>query len=570
MRRRFVPAVAAVLIAVAGCGNSRHSAAPGSGSGSGAAGADTLAAGFRLEDVAAAAGIRFTHEHGTRRPLTIVETMGGGCAFLDYDGDGRQDAFLVSSGQDFEKASQQCGSRLFRNLGEGRFADVTAASGINFDFYAMGCCAGDFDNDGRIDLFVTGFGRNALLRNAGGRFEDVTTKLGILRRRDAWGTGCAFLDVDRDGSLDLYVANYVRYDPRVPYCPSGKSMSGCTPNAYTTQPNELYMNRGGRFVEMAEKLGATDPAGAGLGVLPVDFDGDGWTDIFVANDGTPNALLHNRRGRFVNVGDTAGVAFAEAGVMRAGMGTDSADYNEDGRPDLVITNFQHEPNSLYRNDGKLLFHETTYPAGVGKPSVLRNGFGVLFVDLNGDGREDLYVGNGHVFDNVKEFDDTASFEQPDQILLNEDGRRFREVPVASGLYPAAPSVTRGLTCGDFDDDGAPDLLINSLGRSARLLRCIRTAPGPWLGLALEGTRSNRSALGAAVTLKTGDRTQTRQIRSGGSYISQSDLRALFALPGGTGPADVTVEIRWPSGTIQRLRPVRLNEYVRVREGKAGS
>jgi enediyne biosynthesis protein E4 len=526
---------------------------------------------FQLTEKAAARGVTFRHTYGTRAPITIVETMGSGCGIVDYDRDGSPDLFLVNAGQDYQKPSQEPGTRLYRNRGDGSFEDVTEKAGIALAQYAMGCCAGDYDNDGWTDLFVSGFGRNTLLRNRGdGTFEDVSQKAGILPRRDAWGTGCSFVDVNRDGYVDLYVANYVVFDPAIPLCRSNRVMSGCTPNRYKTQRNELYLNRrNGTFTEEAVGLGADDPSGAGLGVTVSDFDGDGWQDLFVANDGTPNALLHNRRGRFRNIGGEAGVAFGESGVMRAGMGTDTGDYDGDGRIDLVVTNFQHEPNSLYRNVRSGLFEDLSFASGVGAPAMLRLGFGVSFVDLDCDGRSDLYVGNGHVYDNAAQIDDTATFEQVDQVLHNSGSGRFTEVPPASGAYPAIASVSRGLAVGDLNNDGAPDILINSLGRPVRLLEDRPVGPFHWLGLTLEGTRSNRSAIGARVELRGAGGLQVREVRSGGSYLSQSDFRVLFGLGSAEAAGAVTLRIRWPSGAVETLRPAGLDRYVTVREGGNG-
>lgn len=519
-----------------------------------------------LKEVAAERGLAFRHETSRRTPLTIVETMGSGCAFLDYDHDGWQDVLLISAGQDFQQGRQTPNTRLFRNE-QGSYMDVTEAAGLTVDLFAMGCCAGDYDNDGWTDLFITGFGRNLLLQNTGkGGFRDVTAALGISALPDAWGMGCAFLDADRDGWLDLYTANYVVYDPAIPLCRSGAVMTGCTPNQYRTQRNLLYVNeRGSRFRECAVALGADDPAGAGLGVAVSDFDDDGWPDVFVANDGTPNALLHNRRGRFSNEGQSSGVAFAESGVMRAGMGCDVADYDGDGQFDLVITNFQHEPNSLYRNTGKLTFEETTGAAGIATPSIMRLGFGISFADLDGDGRADLYVGNGHVFDNVQEFDDTASFEQTDQVFLNVESRRFEEQRPETGAIPATPSVARGLAIGDYNNDGAPDVLVNALGRPARLLENQTGNGGQWLGLVLVGSRSNRSAIGARVELHGAGALQVREVRSGGSYLSQSDFRPLFRFGRGVEPAQITLKIRWPGGRWQTVKPKAVGRYITIEE-----
>ncbi len=520
---------------------------------------------FRLVEAAAERGINFRHSHGSTLPLTIVEALGSGCAFLDFDDDGKLDVFLVSAGQDFRMAVQKPASRLYRNTGSS-FEDVTSQSGIRIDGYAMGCCAGDYDNDGRTDLFVTGFGRNWLYRNVGsGRFSDVTKTVGILRRAGAWGMGCAFLDFNRDGLLDLYIANYVRYDPAMPFCETGGVKHGCTPNQYPTQPNELYVNQGnGRFVEKAVVLGAVDKTGAGLGVVVSDFDNDGWPDIFVANDGTPNALLHNEKGRFRDLAPPAGVAYSEDGAMRAGMGTDAGDFDGDGLFDLTITNFQHEPNALYRNAGKMTFEEVTYPSGIGTPTLNRLAFGTVFADIDRDGLQDLYVGNGHVFDNVRLFDDTATYEQVDQVFRGIGAGRFEEVQPSTGAFPTTPSVTRSVSYGDFNDDGAVDLLINSLGKPARLLENRTPPSGTWIGLKLQGSKSNRNAIGARVELRGPGMLQVREVRSGGSYLGQSDFRVLFNL-GAASPAGLKIRIRWPDGRLQEMQLPTINGYASVVE-----
>jgi hypothetical protein len=550
------------------------------------------AAPIRLTDVAAEAGVRFVHEVGPQRPLPIVATMGSGAAFLDYDGDGRQDLFLVSSGQDFEAERQRSGSRLFRNetepaqAGPPRFTDVTGQSGVDLDFFAMGCCTGDYDNDGDLDLFVSGYGRKALLQNdaapgGGRRFRDVTRAAGLTHRPGHWSTGCAFADLNADGWLDLYVAHYVRYNPALPLCRTATVMSGCTPSHYRTQINELYVSNGdGTFQERAVAAGADDPEGAGLGVVPADFDNDGRLDLFIANDGTPNALLHNLTPpgaalpRFKNIGLAAGVAYAESGVMRAGMGTDAGDVDGDGRLDLVITNFQHEPNSLYRNVNGRFFSEVTFPSGIGSPSILKLGFGVSFADFDGDGLLDLYVGNGHVFDNVHEFDDTAAYAQTDLLFLNqrrtdaEDAGgtpRFEDVSARAGEALSVAGVARGLAVGDVDGDGIPDLLINRSGQPARLLRTERLSPRAWIGFSLRGTRANRAAIGARVEVRTPEGLQVREVRSGGSYLSQSDLRPLFGLGDVDRPEQVQVAIRWPGGARQKVPLSALNRYVTVTE-----
>ncbi len=555
-------ATSAILVGCGGRAKPEHSGSllpPPARTGGGATGA------FALKDSAEALGVRFKHSHGTSAPLTIVETMGGGCAVLDFDGDGRMDLFFTSAGQDFKQERQEPGSGLFRQTESGSFENVTAAAGLTIDTYAMGCCVGDYDNDGRSDLFVTGFGRNQLFHNLGGRFEDVTTTAGILHRPGQWGTGCSFVDIDRDGKLDLYVANYVVYDPAVPLCRTSNTMTGCTPNRYKTQRNELYRNLGGgRFEECAIPRGADDPSGAGLGVLSTDLNNDGWPEILVANDGTPNALLQNVKGKFKNIGDMAGIAYGETGAMRAGMGIDGGDYDGDGKMDITITNFFHEPNSLYRQRDFPFFEDHSYLSGVGTPSINRLGFGTVFVDLDQDGRPDLYAGNGHVFDNVHEFSDVATFEQLDLVLLNQGRGKFQEI-AGGGAQPSLKSVARGVAAGDLNNDGAPDLVINCLGRAARVLMNQPTSPRHWLGVSLTGTRSNRSAIGARVEVTTQEGLQVREIRSGGSYCSQSDPRALFGLGGTVDPAQVKLTVRWPGGNRQSVKLSRLDQYLQITE-----
>ena len=378
--------------------------------------------------------------------------------------------------------------------------------------------------------------------------------------------GCAFVDVNRDGLLDLYVANYVHYDPALPLCETNGIKHGCTPNQYNTQPNELYINLGGgHFAERSKALGADDPNGAGLGVLVCDFDNDGWPDIFVANDGTPNALLHNEHGHFRNVGQPSSVAYSEDGAMRAGMGTDAADVDGDGLLDLFITNFQHEPNSLYKNDGKMQFHEITYPSGTGTPTLNHLAFGAAFGDFDGDGKMDIYVGNGHVYENVAKFDDTATFEQQDQVFHNIGGGRFEEVPVSPQGVPEMKSVARGVTVGDFKNDGAIGVLINSLGHPVRLLENHSPHNRHWVGLKLKGTHSNRSAIGARIEYRSPTGLQVHEVRSGGSYLSQPDLRQLFYLDPQTDPSSVTFHIRWPNGKTQEFKPPTVNSYNQVVE-----
>jgi hypothetical protein len=524
---------------------------------------------FALREEAAKRGLSFHHTYGDKAPITIVEGMGSGCALFDFDQDGDLDAFLVNAGQDHSKALQASASRLYRNDGHGRFEDVTPASGIRFEGYGMGCCVGDYDADGRDDLFVSGFGGCRLYRNFGhGKFQDVTKKVGLQFPRGFWGTGCAFLDINQDTCLDLYVASYVRYDPKVPYCQSGGVTTACSPNQYGTQANLLFVNLGnGHFAECAKSLGADDPDGAGLGVLTADFNADGKTDLFIANDGTPNVLLQNAGGKFRNVADRAGVAFAGSGVMRAGMGVDAADYDGDGRCDFAISNYQFEPISLYRNEGAMLFTDAAQQSGMGSASAPRLKFGLAFVDLDRDGLPDLYSGAGHVQDNISEVEKGTTFEQLDQVFENMGKGQLREVPAGDAL-PLTPSVTRGVAVGDVNNDGSPDLLTNNLGRPARLLVNQQKDANRWLGLDLRGKGGNFRALGARIEVKTPLGRQLREVRSGGSYLSQSDFRQLFGLGSVHSAADVRVLIHWPNGQSQSIQPMALNQYLKVTQAVA--
>jgi hypothetical protein len=493
--------------------------------------------------------------------------MGSAAVFFDYDKDGNLDVLLVNAGQDFQKSPQKPGSRLYHNTGDGNFQDVTEGSGLVIESFATGACVGDYDNDGNDDLFVTGFGRNYLFHNLGnGKFQDVTRAAGILQRPNAWGMGCAFVDINRDGKLDLYVANYVIYDPKIPYCYTANVKHGCTPNQYTTQPNELYVNLGGgKFEERAKALGAENTTGAGLGVLICDFDNDGWMDIFVANDGTPNALLHNQGGKFVDIGQRAGLAYGEDGGMRAGMGTDAGDADGDGKFDLLVTYFSNEVTAFYHNKGKMLFTEESYPSGIGKAALGKLKFGIVWADFDGDGKPDIYQGNGHVHDSVEQFNELDKFEEQDQVYHNVGGGHFEETLPDTGAFPKLNSVSRAVTVGDFNNDGRADILINSLGRPARLLENRSTVKGNWIGLKLIGTKSNRSAIGARIELTAPSGTQIREVRSGGSYLGQADLRVLFNLPKKVDPSQVKIRIRWPNGVWQEQVKFTLDTYSKVIE-----
>ena len=522
-----------------------------------------------FHDVSRAAGLTFTNINGASPEKHFVETMGSGGLFLDADGDGWLDVFLVDGGSHADPAvARRARHRLFRNRQDGTFEDVTDRSGIRHREFGMGACAGDYDNDGRVDLYVTSFGPNQLFRNAGGgAFVDVSQDAGVAS--PLWSTSCAFADVDRDGDLDLFVTNYVDMGKdRNRFCGNmqPKLRAYCHPLNFPGSPNVLYRNDGdGAFTDASGVSGIGGVRGNGLGVAIGDYDADGWPDVFVANDAVPNFLFHNDgKGRFTETALLAGVAVATNGTARAGMGTAFGDYDGDGRLDLVVTNHETEMHSLFRNLGDGLFGEATVESGLGTATLPYVGFGVVFFDYDNDGALDLSIVNGHVIDNVAQFRGGAKHAQQRLLLRNTAGR-FRDVSRQSGPAFAADRVGRGLAAGDVDNDGDLDLLVTNNGGPAELLRNDGGHRGNALLLKLIGTASNRDAIGARVTATAGSRTQVREVVSGSSYLAQNDLRAHFGL--GTLTSVEEVEIRWPSGRVEMLRNVAANQVITVREGE---
>lgn len=522
---------------------------------------DGAATRIRFRDVAQASGIRFALGHGGRSPLNILETAGHGCALLDVDGDGRLDLLLVGQ--------PRCA--LYRNRGGGpgevpHFEEITAAAGLDLNGYWMGCAAGDYDNDGRVDLVLTGYRCAALLHNEGGRFCNASADIPLAQ--DAWSTSAVFFDADGDGRLDLYVGAYVQFDRRtLQLCDFGRVQAACPPTYYDPERGRLYHNQGnGRFTEITHQAGLDAAHGKTLGVAAADFDGDGRTDLYLANDGMPGDLFRNVGGRFVNLGVESGTAFNYASREQAGMGADWGDYDNDGRPDLIVTTFQYEPTSLYHNDGGGAFTEAAFPAGIGDPTMNRLGFGVKFFDADNDGYLDLIQANGHVQDNADRIFPGVTYRQSPLLFQNQGGGRFRDISAAAGEALAAPLVGRGLAVGDCDNDGRLDVLIANLEGPPLLLRNETPDAGHILTLRLVGRKSPRDGTGARVTVHAGGRLQVREAGTGGSYLSASDPRVHFGL--GTAAAADSVTVRWPSGIVQTLRNVPAGQELTVREERS--
>ena len=517
--------------------------------------------GFRLVDVTAAAGLGFRHNNGAYGGTLLPETLGAGCAFIDYDADGWQDILLVN-GMDWPGHKRQRSTlKLYRNNRNGTFTDVTRAAGLDVEMYGMGVAVGDFNNDGFPDLFITCVGQSRLFRNTGkGGFVDVTRASG-LGGREAFSTSAMWVDVDRDGLLDLFVCNYVRWSPEHDvFCSvDGKRKSYCTPEAYRGETCWLFRNRGnGSFEDVTATCGIFDSSSKSLGVAHIDHDQDGWPDIFVANDTQPNKLYRNQRnGTFKDVALEAGVALSDDGKARTGMGVDSGDFANTGRPGLAITNFEGEMIGLYRPQEAGLYRDVTMAAGVGSASRSRLGFGCLFADVDLDGALDLIVANGHIDDTVRNIQGHAGYAQAPHLFLNRGGGTFRDVATDAGGGFAQPRVGRGLACGDFDGDGDVDLLITTNNGPPVLFRNDQTAGRRSLRFRLQGVKSNRDAIGATVRISHGGTSQTRVVKSGSSYLSQSELPVTFGV--GTRDRVDRVVIAWPSG--------RSEEFANVASGK---
>jgi hypothetical protein len=522
----------------------------------------------KFVDVTTAAGITFRHDNAQSPDKYLIETMGAGAAWIDYDNDGWLDLYLVNSAATkVYKPEQPLHGALYRNNGDGTFTDVTDKAGVAAaGIFGMGVAVGDYDNDGFADLYVIGYGRSILYHNNGnGTFSDVTAKAGVANR-GRWGSSGAWFDYDHDGRLDLVVANYLDFTPETNLiCVQGGHRSYCHPNKYHGQPPVLYHNNGdGTFSDVSRTSGIGLKAGNGLGVVCFDSNGDGWTDVFIANDSMENFLFINRgNGTFEEKGITAGVALGEDGKAEAGMGVDAADYDGDGRPDLFVTHLDLELNRLYRNNGNGTYEDATYRSKIGARNFRMSGFGTRFIDYDNDGWRDLFIANGHVLDNIELFHKDTTHAEPKTMYRNLHGL-FDDVTSRLGPALLTPQVGRAAAFADFDNDGDIDILVTSNGGAPRLLRNDGGNGKHWVQLRLIGVRSNRDGIGSRVKLIAGGLTQVDEAKGGMSYQAAHDPRLHFGL--GSAARVDSIEIRWPSGQIDRLLDVPADRVVTVREG----
>lgn len=520
---------------------------------------------IRFQNVAAKAGIDFILENSATPEKQLIETMPGGVVAFDYDGDGRIDIFFANGAAipSLEKNLPKFSNRLYRNLGGMKFKDVTGEAGLSGAGYSMGAAAGDFDNDGHVDLFVAGVRSNRLYRNLGnGKFEDVTKSAGI--RDDVWSITGGWFDFDGDGRLDLFVVNYLQWPSRNPlFCGDPKGARAyCHPRLFEGLPNTLYRNRGdGTFEDVSSRAGIAQQIGKGMSVAFADFDEDGRQDVFVTNDKTPNFLFHNLGdGKFEEVALEAGVALPDHGKEISAMGADFRDYDNDGLPDIAVAALAGETFPLFRNEGKGMFRDVTYLSRMGQLSNRRSGWSPLLVDLNNDGWKDLFVSGAHVNDTVEAFE-ASQYRLPNAVFANAGDGTFRDVSPDAGAEFQTPGAHRGAAFADFNNDGRIDVVVSLIGGRAELWENDSPAANTWIEVKLTGTRGNRDGIGARVRIAN----QTNHMTTNAGYASSSLTPVHF----GTGAAtQVDVEIIWPGGIRQTLRNVRTNQVVAVRELKA--
>jgi hypothetical protein len=531
--------------------------------------ASTLAgAQITFRDITAQADIRFTHNNGAFGKKYLPETMGPGCAFIDYDNDGWVDILLIN-GEDFPGHKRAASTmKLYRNNHNGTFTDVTAKAGLAVSMFGLGVAVGDYDNDGFDDIFVSALGQSHLFHNTGkGSFTDVTKAAGLWGPNE-FSTSAAWVDYDRDGKLDLVVDNYVQWSEKGDlFCTlDGSHKSYCTPESYKGASARLWHNLGGgKFEDATQKAKLYDPSGKNLGVAILDSNGDGWPDILLANDTQPNKLYLNKRdGTFEEKGVSAGIAFSEDGVARAGMGVDAADYDRSGKASVIISNFSNQMMSLYHNEGNGLFVDEAPRSEVGRASLVTLGFACFFFDYDNDGWPDIFVANGHIENEIERVQKRVKYAEPPHLFRNLGGGKFQEVAPALGAGFNTPKVARGAAYGDIDNDGFLDLLITTNGGRAYLYHN-EGGKNRSLRIRLVGTKSNRDGIGSVVRITAGTDKQWQMLRSGSSYLSQSELVLTFGL--GTHDKADAVEIQWPSGQTDKLTNMNAGQMVTVEEGK---
>ena len=525
----------------------------------------------RFVDITRQVGITFRHANAASPEKYLIETMGSGCAWIDYDGDGLPDLYLANGAATrVFRPAQPLRGALYRNNGDGTFTDVTAKARVGAEgLFAMGVAVGDYDNDGHPDLLVLGYGRSILYHNNGdGTFTDVTARAGVADTGQ-WASSAAWFDYDNDGRLDLVIANYVDWSPEKNYYCGAQGpglRSYCHPDDYHGTAPTLYHNNGdGTFTDTSAASGLARSPSNGLGVVTFDYDEDGWQDIVIANDTMPNSLFHNNRnGTFTEVGYEAGVAVSEDGVAEAGMGIDAADAGGKGYMDLIVTHLDQQQTRFYRNQGHGIFQDATAAARLAYATFHASGFGVRFLDYDNDGWPDIFIAAGHVLDNIEKYHAGVTWAEPKLVFRNAGNGVFTDASRQLGTDIETPTVGRGMAAGDFDNDGDLDILVSNNGGAPQLLRNDGGNANHWLEVLLIGTRSNRDGVGARVKLTAGDWTLSAQRMGGMSYQSAQDPRLHFGL-GARARVD-TLEIWWPSGSVTRLGSIAADQILAVQEG----